>query len=242
MSQRSLEGKVALITGGGRGIGKETALLFAREGAAVAISATTETQIEEVAEEVRALGVPGLAIRADVGYGDQVQRMVERTVKELGPIDILINNAGSFTVGEVKDFDEELWDSSMRVNLKSFFLCCRAALNAGGMLERETGHIINVASIMMRREAPNLAIHASFKHGVLGFSESLRREVSRQRIKVTVVAPSVVDTAMVQDPAVAHVLHRRERWVTAQDCAELILFVANRPPHVDIGDVSILGL
>jgi 3-oxoacyl-[acyl-carrier protein] reductase len=242
MSQRSLEGKVALITGGGRGIGKETALLFAQEGAAVAVSATTKSQIEEVAAEVRGLGVPGLALQADVGYGDQVERMVARTVAELGPIDILVNNAGSFNVGEVKDFDEDVWDSSMRVNLKSFFLCSRAALNTGKMLERETGQIINVASIMMRREAPQLAVHASFKHGVLGFSESLRREVSRQGIKVTVVAPSVVDTAMVQDPSVAHVLHRRERWVTAGDCAELILFIANRPPHVDIGDVSILGV
>ncbi|MBI4307670.1 MAG: SDR family oxidoreductase [Chloroflexi bacterium] len=239
MAQQSLAGKVAVITGAGRGIGREIALRLATEKAHVVLAARTRTEIEAVASEVRALGGTALAAPTDVGYGAAVDALFRQATEAFGQVDILVNNAGTYPMGAVADITEEAWDAAMRVNLKSFYLCSRAALTTGKMLERRSGHIISIASIMVRREAPNLAIHVSFKHGVLGFSESLRRELSPLNIRVSLVCPGPVDTALLQSPEAQAMVHRRERWIQPADVADLVLYIARLPENINIGEAHI---
>ena len=241
MSPQRLQGKTAIVTGGGRGIGREIALRLAAEKANVVLSARTRAEIEAVAGEIRASGGAALAVTADVGYGKEVNSLFLQAVATFGKVDILVNNAGAYPIGAVADFPEDAWDAAMRVNLKSFYICSRAALTTGKMLERRSGHIINIASIMIRREAPNLAIHASFKHGVLGFSESLRREVSPAGIRVSLVCPGPVDTALLRSAEAQEMVQRRERWILPGDVADLVLHVATLPENINISEVHIMG-
>ncbi len=237
----SLKDKVCLITGGGRGIGREAALAFAREGSKLVLASRTQSQIDAVARECQALGAEAIAVATDVGDGKQVQRLFERAAERFGHVDLLLNNAGSYEVGEVKDFTEEQWDAAERVNLKAYYLCSRAALLTGKMLERKSGTIINIASISMRREVPGLAAHCAFKHAVLGFCESLRREVAPYNIRVSIVAPGTVDTQMVQTPQARQYVHRKEKWLKTEDVVDAVLFVAKLRPEVTISELSIVG-
>ena len=241
MGLDGLKEKVAIVTGGGRGIGREIALRLAAEKATVVLSARTRAEIEAVAGEIRASGGVALAAPADVGYGKEVDALFRQAVSTFGKVDILVNNAGAYPIGPVADFLEDAWDAAMRVNLKSFYLCSRAALTIGKMLERRSGHIINIASIMVRREAPNLAVHASFKHGVLGFSESLRREVSPAGVRVSLVCPGPVDTALLRSAEAREMVQRRERWILPGDVADLVLHVATLPENINISEVHIMG-
>ncbi|MEK7681538.1 MAG: SDR family NAD(P)-dependent oxidoreductase, partial [Chloroflexota bacterium] len=136
MSPQRLQGKTAIVTGGGRGIGREIALRLAAEKACVVLSARTRKEIEGVAGEIRAAGGVALAAPADVGYGKEVDALFRQAVSTFGKVDILVNNAGAYPIGPVADFLEDAWDAAMRVNLKSFYLCSRAALTIGKMLER----------------------------------------------------------------------------------------------------------
>lgn len=241
MAER-LRDQIALVTGGGRGIGRATALSLAAEGAHVVLAARTKREIEAVASEIEALGRQALAVPCDVGYSDQVEALFGNAVRRFGQVDLLVNNAGTYLTGKVVDIEEDAWDDTMRVDLKSFYLCSRAAMRAGRMLERSQGHIINVASISVRREVPELAVHCAFKHAVLGFTESLRREVARQGLRVSLVCPSTVNTRLVQTPEAERMVHGREKWLEPQDIADLIVFVATRRSGTNIGEVSMFGV
>ena len=138
-----LKDSVALVTGGGRGIGRAIALRFAGEGADVAVAARTREEIDRVAEELRATGRRAMAIPADVSRADQARRVVEETLKVFGRVDILINNAGYARHFPVADLTEAVWDTTMGVNLKGVFLCTQAVLP--GMVARKSGCIITVA-------------------------------------------------------------------------------------------------
>jgi NAD(P)-dependent dehydrogenase (short-subunit alcohol dehydrogenase family) len=236
-----LAGRVVLITGGGRGVGRATALAFARAGANICVTARTASQIESVAGDVRSLGAQSLATVADVGRSADIHRLFERVVATFGHIDVLVNNAGSFPVGPIRDFPESEFDAALQVDLKSFFLCSQAALTTGGMLERRSGHIINMGSVSVRRQIPNMAVHCALKAAVLAFSESLRREVAPSGVRVSLLCPGTIDTELVRSQTARNYVHSEDKWLQPEDIAEIILFTATRPRGLNISEVDIVG-
>ena len=192
-----LDGKVALITGAGRGIGRAIALRLAREGCDVALSDLNAETAEEGAAEARALGRRAVAIASDVTRADQVDAMVRRTLAELGRVDVLVNNAGIQIVVPMLELSEQQWDSLFDVNLKSYWLCARAV--APHMIERgQGGKIINAASRAGKtpsKLSPTGA-YATTKHAVIGFTRALAFELAPHRINVNCYCPGVVDTPM----------------------------------------------
>lgn len=188
----SLVGKVALVTGGGQGIGRALALALAEAGADVAVADILLPAAQQVSAEIKTLGRRSLAIYADVTQSASVREMVEACQQALGGLDILVNNAGIFPIKPVTAITEEEWDRVMAVNLKGTFLCSQAALapmrRAGG------GRIINVASVSGLVGAVGLTHYAASKAGVIGFTKALAREVAPLGITVNAIAPGIIET------------------------------------------------
>ncbi len=189
-----LQGRMALVTGGARGIGRAIALAFAREGAAVAVLDRRSDLAEQTAQEIAALGAKSFAVAADVGDEAQVKTAVAQVNSALGRIDILVNNAGIDTTSRVIDMPTEMWDDMMRVNLRSIFLCTRAVLP--GMTRRQWGRIISTSSQLAHKGAADMAHYAAAKAGVLGFTRSLAYEVARDGITVNAICPGPIDTEL----------------------------------------------
>jgi NAD(P)-dependent dehydrogenase (short-subunit alcohol dehydrogenase family) len=189
----NLKGKVAIVTGGGRGIGRAVALTLAREGADVVVAARTEAEINEVADEIRRSGAKSLAIRTDVSAEEDVKNLVSKTLQTFGKVDILVNNAGvGHPVSLTWDIDVEEWDRIMSVNLTSVFLCSKAVLK--GMIERNYGKIINISSIGGRTGKSGRGPYRAAKAAVINFTETLADEVKEHGISVNTICPSGVDT------------------------------------------------
>jgi len=183
-----LTGKTALITGGGRGIGRAIALAFAREGARIAVAARTSEQVQQVAHEI---GEGAVALVCDVADSESVTRMFH----ELGDVDILVNNAGIAESATLVNTTDELWHRHLSINLSGTFYCTRAALPA--MLKKGWGRVINIASIAGKTGAPYIAAYSASKHGVLGLTKSIAVEVATMGITVNAICPGYVDTEMV---------------------------------------------
>ena len=194
-----LEGKVALVTGGGRGIGRAIALALARAGADVAVTARSVAEIEAVAREIRALGRKAAALPADVGDRFQVDASVETAGQSLGPVQILVNNAGMAVSAKLGDIDDPLWDRHLRVNLTGAFYASRAALP--GMLAAGWGRIVNVASVTGRQGYPYVAAYVASKHGLLGLTRALALEVVQTGITVNAICPGYVATDLTWESA-----------------------------------------
>ena len=192
----NMTGKVVLITGGRTGIGKALALAFAGVGADVAICSRTDegNTLEAVADEIRKLGQRALAIKADVSRKHDVENMVEKTIVELGDIDILINNAGILARRSLLETEEDVWDEIMDTNLKGTYLCSQAVGRI--MLKRKKGNIINVASAIGVRATLNRAAYSVAKAGVIMLTRVLARELGSYNIRVNAIAPWVVNTRM----------------------------------------------
>jgi NAD(P)-dependent dehydrogenase (short-subunit alcohol dehydrogenase family) len=187
-----LPDRVALITGGGRGIGRAIALAFAREGAHVAVTARTGAELDAVAAEIRALGRKALAVSCDVGERAQVDDAVRRVAEGLGPVEILVNNAGIAVSAKLLDTDDALWERHLRVNLTGAFLMTRAVLP--GMLAARWGRVVNVASIAGRQGYPYVAAYTASKHGLLGLTRAVAQEVVTAGVTVNAICPGYVAT------------------------------------------------
>jgi 3-oxoacyl-[acyl-carrier protein] reductase len=191
------DGKVALVTGASKGIGRGIALRLAEEGAAVAVNyCSDEAGARETARKVEASGARSLVVQADVGHGDQATAMLASTVKELGGLHILVNNAGVSADMLTVRLSEEDWDRVLDTDLKGAFLTTKAALRT--MLRQRFGRIINIASVVAHTGNAGQASYAAAKAGLVGLTKSVAREVATRGITANVVAPGLVDTAMTE--------------------------------------------
>lgn len=190
----SLGGKMAVVTGGARGIGQAIALAFARAGADVAVLDLRKEDAERTAAQIRDLGRRGFAIAADVGDEQSITAAIDSAVSALGRVDILVNNAGIESASYVANMPTAMWDNMMLINLRSVFLCSRAVLPA--MQERRSGRIINISSQLAHKGAKELAHYSAAKAGVIGFTRSLAYEVANQGITVNAICPGPVDTEL----------------------------------------------
>ena len=230
-----LRDQVALVTGGGRGIGRAVALAFAREGARVTLAARTRTQLDAVAAEVRESGGRALAVPADVTQESSVLELVARTLAEFGRIDILVTAAGAAAFGPVADSKLEEWELMMAVNLRGVYLTCRAAL--APMIRQRRGTIINVVSVAAKRPIPGCAAYAASKHGVLGFTRVLAEELRPQGVRVGALCPGAVNTPLwdsIPNPP------DRTRMLTPEDVAEAAVLMASLPPRASLEDLTLL--
>lgn len=189
-----LDGKVAIVTGGGRGIGKAIALRFAAEGASVLVNSATESSCGAVADEIKAAGGKAVAVAGDVSDAAVVKTVVETASGELGGLDILVNNAGITRDSLIMRLKEDQWDEVLRVNLKSAFLLSQAAIRP--MMKNRWGRIINITSIVGLIGNPGQTNYAASKAALVGFTKSLAKEVASRNILVNAIAPGFIETSM----------------------------------------------
>jgi 3-oxoacyl-[acyl-carrier protein] reductase len=198
MNQISLDGKIAIVTGagrGGRGIGRGIALALASAGADIAITARTNVaDAEAVAEAVRELGRTALAVQCDVSDAASVESLFATVKEKLGRVDILVNNAGITKDTLLLRMSEDDWDGVLDANLKGTFLCTRAAAKL--MLKQKFGRIINITSVNGQVGSPGQANYSASKAGMIGFTKSVARELASRNITVNAVAPGFIDTQM----------------------------------------------
>lgn len=197
--------RIALVTGAGKGIGEAIAKAFAKENIAVAVSARTEADVERVANEIRANGGRAFAVVCDVTKPESVAHAVEQTKRELGPITILVNNAGQGGSHKFIGHDDALWHQLIDVNLNSVYYVTKAV--APMMVEANWGRIINLASIASKVGARYTAAYTAAKHGVLGLTRALAVEFVANNITVNAICPSYVDTPMT-DGTIANMTKR----------------------------------
>jgi clavulanate-9-aldehyde reducatase len=241
MAEQALAGRVAAITGASSGIGEATALALSRAGATVALGARRLERLEDLAGRVEG---PSSVHRVDVTDEAHARRFVEDVHREHGGLHILVNNAGVMLLGPVDGAEVSDWRRMLEVNLWGLLICTHAALpliaQSGG------GDIVNVSSVAGRRADAGAAVYNMTKFGVHAFSEALRQEALHAGIRVTIVAPGLVDTELQGhnvNPMVQRTLERVREQIgevlQAEDIADAIRYAVTRPPHVCLNEVLV---
>ncbi len=230
-----MKGKVAVVTGAGRGIGRAIAQALGREGARVVLAARTPAEIESAAGEIRALGTDALAVRADIGREEDARRLIETALENFGTVDILVNNAGIGHFAPVAELPVDEFDAMWQVNMRGVFLTTRAALPA--MMKQRSGDILNLASLAGRNAFIGGAGYAATKWALIGFSRCLMLEVRSHDIRVVTLCPGSVDTTFgdhdARDPRSSGMIP------TAEDIARVALDTLRMPRHVMVSEVDI---
>jgi NAD(P)-dependent dehydrogenase (short-subunit alcohol dehydrogenase family) len=236
----TFSGKVVIVTGGAQGMGRATALEFAREGARVAVADVDDVAGHQTLEGLRETGSQGLFVKADVSQGEACRRVVQETVQTLGGVDVLFNNVGiqpQDSYRNVEETTEAQWDRIMDVNLKSYFLMAKYAIPE--LRRRGGGAIINNASVQGLQSMKGVPAYAASKGGVLSFTRQLAVEYAAEGIRVLAICPGTIDTEMVRasaqrepdgvEAALARYgkSHPLGRIGTGQDIANVVLFLAS---------------
>ena len=193
----SLEGKVAVVTGSSRGIGRTLALGFAEAGASLVIVARSVTELENTAEEIRAHGGNALSVPTDVTNSDQVSEMVRSSLKKFERIDVLVNCAGGGAIAPLLDISEQAWDEMIALNLKSVYLCSRAVGRV--MVDQKSGSIINFSSGAAKAILPEHSHYCASKAGVNQFTRVLAVEWGRFNVRVNAISPGLTETPLTRD-------------------------------------------
>jgi NAD(P)-dependent dehydrogenase (short-subunit alcohol dehydrogenase family) len=224
----SLDGQVAMITGGGTGIGRGIALVFAREGARVVLSGRRAEPLAETLATIREQGGDGLAVTADGSKEADVDRLVKTTLDTYGTVDILVNNGAIGRLGYMHEHSIQDWDDIMRINLRGPFLLSRAVLPT--MRERECGHIVMMSSDISLTHKPGVGAYAVAKHALNAMAEIMQQENQDFGIHIEVVCPGFVVTDMSAGLPLDH-----DKVLLPDDIADLVLWLVSRPPNVKIG-------
>lgn len=238
----ALTGKVALITGASSGIGEATALALAAGGARVAIAARRADRLEALAARIGKAGGTALRIEADVTSATDVTDMVGKVIAEWGHLDILVNNAGVMLLSPAAEAVLDDWRRMIELNLLALMGVTKAALPH---LKAAKGHVVNVSSIAGRVANPGASGYAATKFGVVGFSESLRREVYADKVRVTVIEPGLVRTELgdhITNAASKAGLDQRlatMEALTAEDVAAAIFYAVSQPARVNVNEIVI---
>jgi NADP-dependent 3-hydroxy acid dehydrogenase YdfG len=243
-----LQGTVALVTGASSGIGEATARRLAALGAAVAIGARRKDRLDRLAREIEDAGGRALAIEADVTDRDQAKALVAQTVERLGRLDVVVNNAGVMLLGPIVDAPVEEWDRMVALNLQGLLYVAHAALPhllaAADDDPRHVADLVNISSVAGRVARSGSGVYNLTKHGVGAFSESLRQEVTRRHVRVSLVEPGAVDTELTDHlrdeirAGMADRLSDMER-MQSDDIADAIAYVVTRPRRVAINELLI---
>jgi 3-oxoacyl-[acyl-carrier protein] reductase len=228
-----LENRVAIITGGGRGIGKAIALALALEKAKVVVVSRTLSEVEAVADKISEIGEEVLAISTDISQKPAVEAVVKKTLERFGKIDILVNCAGVALHNPIPKIREEDWDLTMDVNLKGVFLCTQAVFSH--MCDQGSGHIINISSGAGKHADVNCATYAASKFGVMAVTEATYKEGKEYGVKATVVCPGPTDTKMRRDN------HEEDltKIMQPEDISDVVLFVLSQPARAHILEVEV---
>jgi 3-oxoacyl-[acyl-carrier protein] reductase len=227
----TLRGKVALVTGGGTGIGRAIALELAKNGADVAIgNRSSMDAARSVAAEIEALGCRSMVVQGDISVAADAEKFAQQVLTSLGALDIVVNNAGVTRDALVLRMTEEDWDAVLNTNLKGTFLMTRAALKP--MVKQRHGKIVNITSVMGLVGNPGQANYSASKAGIIGFTRTVAKEVGSRNIQVNAVAPGFIETAMTEElkPDVREALVKRipaGRLGDAEDVARLVVFLCS---------------
>ncbi len=229
-----LKDQVCIVTGAGRGIGEAIAKAFAAEGAKVCCAARSRNEIERVAGEIQAAGGQAIAVACDVTDSAQVEAMARETEERLGPVDVLVNNAGAAVFKPLEETTLEDWMRLHAVNATGAFLCSKAVMT--GMKKRRRGHIIMISSQAGRKGYPGQSAYCAAKHAVMGLTKVLALELQPFDIRVTAICPGGVDTELV----------RRGRddvdlseYMRPEEIAETAVFIASRQGIAQIDEITV---
>lgn len=247
MAER-LDGTVVLVTGASSGIGEATAVAFAGLGARVAIAARRRDRLEGLAERIRGAGGTALVLESDITDEHQARAAVERTVAELGRLDTLVNNAGVMLLGPIVGADPGEWKRMLDLNVAALLHCSHAALphllKAAADAPRHVADLVNVSSVAGRLARNGSGVYNASKHAVGAFSESLRQEVTKRHVRVSLVEPGAVATELAEHnrPEIQEAMRKRfaetER-LEAEDIADAIVYIVTRPRRAAINEILI---
>ncbi len=244
----SLDGTVALVTGASSGIGEATAIALAARGAKVAVAARRLDRLERLASEIGGQGHTALAIEADIADREQAIDAVERTVDELGRLDIVVNNAGVMLLGPIENAPTEEWDRMIDLNLKGLINTTHAALphllSAAEDSQRGCADLVNISSVAGRIARAGSGVYNLTKFGVGAFSESFRQEFAKRKVRTTIVEPGAVATELTDHLRDGVREQTRERFagihtLEATDVADAIAYAVTRPWHVSLNEILI---
>ena len=238
-----LDGKTALITGATSGIGEATALALAAEGASVAIAGRRADKLDALAKRITDAGGRAKAIMADVSSEDEARNMVLTANTEFGRIDILVNNAGVMLLGPITGADTEDWRRMIETNVMGLMYATHAALPL--MQAQSSGHVVNISSVAGRTARSGSGVYNASKWGVGAFSESLRQEVCKNKIRVTIIEPGAVATELTQHITNPEAKKQTEEFygsmtaLESEDIAAAIVYAVTQPPRVNVNEILI---
>lgn len=227
-----LRGKTAIVTGGGRGIGKAIALDLAKEGCNIVVSSRSKEELDDVVKEAENYGIKAFGLQLDLSVAENVSKLVSKTIEHLGTVDVLINNAGVIFPKTFLEVTLEEWDFSMNINLKSAFLLSQKALSI--MKEKKSGYIINISSTVALGVPPNLAAYGASKCGMVGLSQALYETAKEYGVKVSTIYPGITDTKMVRD---INPPTNPKQWMLPEDISSCVIFLLKQSDRMIVKDI-----